>query len=128
MLDYIVLIVDPDSVLRDELGVNLRKYYRVLSAADIKEALQLLELFSVDLIVTEWKFGNNDAFEFIQTVKKEDKFWRFNSKDTRPVLILSEVVDLLNVIAAKKTGADDFVPKPYDWIDLLSKIQRLLKK
>jgi FixJ family two-component response regulator len=44
------------------------------------------------------------------------------------VVMLTGFADLKNAIESKKLGADDFVSKPYDLVDLLTTIERVLSE
>jgi YesN/AraC family two-component response regulator len=61
---------------------------------------------------------NIDGFEVIKFVKEK---WP-NTK----VVMLTGFADLKNAIESKKLGAEDFVSKPYDLVDLLTTVERVL--
>ena len=58
------------------------------------------------------------ADEVLKFIKKEHPAVK--------VIMLTGFADLKNAIESKKLGADDFVSKPYDLVDLLTTIERVL--
>ncbi len=59
-----------------------------------------------------------DGFEVLKFIKEK-------KPDTK-VIMLTGFADLKNAIESKKLGAEDFVSKPYDLVDLLTTIERVL--
>jgi FixJ family two-component response regulator len=61
---------------------------------------------------------NVDGFEVLKFVKER---W-----PKTKVVMLTGFADLKNAIESKKLGAEDFVSKPYDLVDLLTTVERVL--
>jgi FixJ family two-component response regulator len=61
---------------------------------------------------------NVDGFEVLKFVKER---W-----PQTKVVMLTGFADLKNAIESKKLGAEDFVSKPYDLVDLLTTVERVL--
>jgi two-component system response regulator HydG len=59
-----------------------------------------------------------DGFEVLKFVKE--------NHPTSKVIMLTGFADLKNAIESKKLGAEDFVSKPYDLVDLLTTVERVL--
>ncbi len=114
-----ILVVDDEDALRTVLSSELTSEgYDVRSAADGDEAIEVLKREKVDLILLDIKMPRMNGFEVLRHVKK-----------TRPrtkVVMLTAFADLKNAIESKKLGAEDFVSKPYDLVDLLTTIDRVL--
>lgn len=114
-----ILVVDDEDALRTVLSSELTSEgYDVRSAADGDEAIEVLKRETVDLILLDIKMPRMNGFEVLRHVKK-----------TRPrtkVVMLTAFADLKNAIESKKLGAEDFVSKPYDLVDLLTTIDRVL--
>ncbi|MEI7907645.1 MAG: response regulator, partial [Bacteroidota bacterium] len=88
------------------------------SAADGDEAISILEQKSFHLVLLDIKMPRVDGFEVLKFIKEK-------RPDTK-VIMLTGFADLKNAIESKKLGAEDFVSKPYDLVDLLTTIERVL--
>ncbi len=61
-----------------------------------------------------------NGFEVLKYIKEKH--------EKTKVVMLTGFADLKNAIESKKLGADDFVSKPYDLVDLLTTIERVLSE
>jgi DNA-binding NtrC family response regulator len=114
-----ILVVDDEDALRTVLSAELEgEGYKVSSAADGSEAISALKSQTFDLILLDIKMPNVDGFEVLKYVKE-------NHPSTK-VIMLTGFADLKNAIESKKLGAEDFVSKPYDLVDLLTTVERVL--
>lgn len=118
---YNILIVDDVEALRVTLSNELSSEgYNIKSASDGVEALLLLKHHHFDLVILDIKMPKMDGFEVLKEIKQ--KFI------ATKVIMLSGFADLKNVVESRRLGADDFVSKPYDLIDLLMTIKRILNE
>lgn len=114
-----ILVVDDEDALRTVLSSELEgEGYQVASAADGEEAIKILGGQAFDLILLDIKMPKVDGFEVLKFVKQ-------NQPKTK-VIMLTGFADLKNAIESKKLGAEDFVSKPYDLVDLLTTVERVL--
>jgi DNA-binding NtrC family response regulator len=114
-----ILVVDDEEALRTVLSSELEgEGYNVSMAADGEEAISVLGANQFDLILLDIKMPNVDGFEVLKFVKQ-------NQPSTK-VIMLTGFADLKNAIESKKLGAEDFVSKPYDLVDLLTTVERVL--
>jgi DNA-binding NtrC family response regulator len=114
-----ILVVDDEDALRTVLTNELvNEGYEVRNAADGDEAITELQKAEYDLVLLDIKMPRVNGFEVLRFIK--DHLPR-----TR-VVMLTGFADLKNAIESKKLGADDFVSKPYDLVDLLTTIERVL--
>jgi two-component system, NtrC family, nitrogen regulation response regulator NtrX len=114
-----ILVVDDEEALRTVLSTELSSEgYEVSTASDGHDAIELVKDNNYDLVLLDIKMPNVDGFEvlkFVKGVKPEIK-----------VIMLTGFADLKNAIESKRLGAEDFVSKPYDLVDLLTTIERVL--
>ncbi len=114
-----ILVVDDEEALRTVLSTELSSEgYEVSTAADGSEAIDLVKGNNFDLVLLDIKMPNVDGFEVLKYVKE-------NKPDIK-VIMLTGFADLKNAIESKRLGAEDFVSKPYDLVDLLTTIERVL--
>jgi YesN/AraC family two-component response regulator len=90
----------------------------VSTASDGDEAIDLLQAHSYDLILLDIKMPRVDGFQVLRFVKEKLPHIK--------VIMLTGFADLKNAIESKKLGAEDFISKPYDLVDLLATIERVL--
>ncbi len=116
-----ILVVDDEDALRTVLSTELASAgYKVGTATDGDEAISEVQNKKFDLILLDIKMQRVDGFEVLKFVKK-------NYPGTK-VIMLTGFADLKNAIESKKLGAEDFVSKPYDLVDLLTTIERVLSE
>jgi DNA-binding NtrC family response regulator len=114
-----ILVVDDEDALRTVLSSELAgEGYQVASAADGEEAIKIIDSATFDLILLDIKMPNVDGFEVLKFVKER--------QPKTKVIMLTGFADLKNAIESKKLGAEDFVSKPYDLVDLLTTVERVL--
>lgn len=114
-----VLVVEDDEILRLTLAdILLEEGFEVRSAANGREALEVIADWEPRLIILDLMMPEIDAFEFrrrqrIAGVAPEAR-----------VLVLSAARDLHD--AAEQVGAHAWLPKPFRLTDVLDTIDRLL--
>ncbi len=116
-----ILVVDDEDALRTVLGGELaNEGYEVRTAADGDEAISELDKSPFDLVLLDIKMPRLNGFEVLKFIKEKH--------EKTKVVMLTGFADLKNAIESKKLGADDFVSKPYDLVDLLTTIERVLNE
>jgi two-component system nitrogen regulation response regulator NtrX len=116
-----VLVVDDEKSVRDSIKMILEyERFDVQFAEDGPTALQRVEAATFDLVLLDIKMPRVNGFEVLKHIKE-------NAARTK-VVMLTGFADLKNAIESKKLGADDFVSKPYDLVDLLTTIERVLNE
>ena len=116
-----ILVVDDEDSLRSVLSNELSGAgYDVATAVDGNEAITAVQNKKLDLVLLDIKMPGPDGFEVLKFIKKD--FPRVK------VIMLTGFADLKNAIESKKHGAEDFVSKPYDLVDLLTTIERVLSE
>ncbi len=114
-----LLIVDDEKHTRDGLRSSLEDNYDVYVAADIQEALNILEADPVDVMVTDLRLGGEDGMKLI------DKALALPHS---PVCIMMTAYGSVDTaVEAMKHGAYDFITKPLNIDRLEILIQRALR-
>jgi YesN/AraC family two-component response regulator len=91
-----------------------------VTAADGLEAVTELGKKTFDLVLLDIKMPNMNGFEVLKVIKEKHAGTK--------VIMLTGFADLKNAIESKKLGAEDFVSKPYDLVDLLTTIDRVMSE
>ena len=117
-----ILVVDDEDALRTVLSIGLTSqgYNVVSTVSDGDEAISELQKETFDLVVLDIKMPRVNGFEVLKFVKEKHP-------ETK-VVMLAGFADFGNVIDVKKLGAEDFVAKPFDLANLLTKIERVLSE
>ena len=116
-----VLVVDDEEALRSVLSNELiNEGYDVQTASDGDDAMAEIDKTPFDLVLLDIKMPRVSGFEVLKHIKER-------AGGTK-VVMLTGFADLKNAIESKKLGADDFVSKPYDLVDLLTTIERVLNE
>jgi two-component system response regulator AtoC len=119
-----VLIVDDERNLRDSLAeLFTSEGYRVLQAGDGNEALQLLQSPTdlPDVIFLDLKMAGRDGMATLFAVKKREETKRI------PVVIMTSFGGSEQTIVAMKSGAYDYITKPFEADDLLRTAARAVE-
>jgi DNA-binding NtrC family response regulator len=116
-----ILVVDDEEALRNILsGELVSSGYDVSTAGDGEEAMRAIQNKKFHLVLLDIKMPRMDGFEVLRYIKKNHPAVK--------VIMLTGFADLKNAIESKKHGAEDFVSKPYDLVDLLTTIERVLSE
>ena len=114
-----ILVVDDEEALRTVLsGELVNEGYEVGTAGDGDEAIALIKQQPFNVVLLDIKMPKVDGFEVLKFIKKDYPAIK--------VIMLTAFADLKNAIESKKLGAEDFISKPYDLVDLLTTIERVL--
>jgi serine phosphatase RsbU (regulator of sigma subunit) len=118
-----ILIVDDEPLNIDYLEQELEDLdYEVLSARNGQEALELVDSQLPDMILLDIMMPIMDGFEVLARLKAE-KQWR-----DIPVVVISALSDMNNVVKGIELGAEDYLPKPFDPVLLHARIKSGLEK
>jgi DNA-binding response OmpR family regulator len=115
-----VLVVDDERQIRDLLGEFLeREGYEVFLASAGEEAIELAERKIPHAILLDVKMPGIDGIEVCKRLKAEPK------TQFIPVIMITGYVD--NKMVAIESGADDFVNKPVDLVELAARVRSILR-
>ena len=114
-----ILLVDDDQRLRELLKDYLsEKNFKVYISEDFIEAKEILNFLIFDLVILDRMMPSGDGIDLISHIK--------NISNT-PIIMLTAMGEDNNKIQGLKTGADDYVPKPFEPEELYLRILNLLK-
>lgn len=116
-----LLVVDDASDMREVLQRNLTaEGYRILTATGVPDAVKILETTSVDLVITDLKMPKVSGLDLVRHVRE-------NLPDTE-VIMITGYASVNGAVEAVKTGAEEYLPKPFTDEELLSAVGRALDK
>ena len=106
-----ILLVDDDQALLRLLTIRLEQQgYQIISTDDGAKALQLLQQFPVDVVISDLRMPNIDGMMLFDQIKA--------SFPTMPVILITAHGTIQDAIAATKLGMYGFITKPIDHQEL----------
>ena len=115
-----ILLVEDDPDALDLASYVLRRErFVVLEASDGAQALRRWKADRPDLVILDLGVPSLDGFEVLRRIRDEDQ---------TPVLVLTGRRDAHDVIRTFNLGTDDFMPKPYQFPELVARVRALLRR
>lgn len=99
----------------------LSKDYEIVKAYDGKEALRKVETTSPDLILLDIMMPGINGYEVCKILKENEKTMYI------PIIIVTAIQEKEARIKAIEAGADDFLNKPVDELELTARVKSLLR-
>ncbi len=116
----LLLIEDEKKIAQFILKGLQEEGYAVDFAQDGKEGLSMAQVYTYDLIITDIMMPRMDGIEFISQLRKLHQ--------NTPVIILSAKNNVNDKVMGLDAGADDYLAKPFTFIELLARIRALLRR
>ena len=118
-----ILVVEDDLALCELLTWNLgAEGYDVRSTGDGEEALLMVREQAPDAIILDWMIEQVPGIEVCRQLRKDKETVKI------PILMLTARGEEEDRIRGLKTGADDYVTKPFSPRELLARIEALLRR
>ena len=115
-----VLVVEDDPNIRELLQLYLEKDgYAVTLAADGGQGLAKFHAIKPDLVLLDVMMPVMDGWAVCKAIRAEDN---------TPVIMLTAKGETDDKVAGLKTGADDYVTKPFEMKELLARIEAVLRR
>ena len=116
-----ILVVDDSSATLEVIQRNLAaEGYQVFTAPGVAEAIEILKGTELDLVITDLKMPKVSGLDLVRHIGE-------NFKDTE-VMMITGYPSVEGAVEAVKTGAEEFLPKPFTDAELLSAVGRVLDK
>lgn len=119
-MKYRVLVVDDDQEIVRAIQIYLEKEdYEILTAYNGEQALQILEKEEVHLILLDLMMPVMDGMSALQRIRRERSI---------PVIIISAKAEDMDKIVGLDHGADDYVTKPFNPLELVARVKSQLRR
>ena len=115
-----VLVVDDERNMRLLTAARLDGQYKVLTAKDGEEALEIIHKGGVDLVVADIMMPHMDGYELLRKLRDEGY--------SMPFLFLTAKESLEDKERGFSLGTDDYITKPFSSDELLWRIKALLRR
>ena len=114
-----ILVVEDEAPIRDLISINLQLVgYEVFTAEDGIMAEEFLERQRVDLILLDVMIPGIDGFSLIEKIKKHNT----------PVIFVTAKESVVDRVKGLRLGADDYIIKPFETMELLARIEVVLRR
>ena len=115
-----ILIVDDEKEIRDLIDIYLKgEGYETLKAENGEEALEILEKNDVDLIILDIMMPKVNGIEACLKIREEREM---------PIIMLSAKSEDMDKILGLNTGADDYLTKPFNPLELVARVKSQLRR
>lgn len=115
-----ILVCDDDKEIVEAIEIYLlQEGYEVLKAYDGMEALRVLETEHVDLLVMDVMMPKLDGIRATLKIREENNM---------PIIILSAKSEDADKILGLNIGADDYVTKPFNPLELVARVKSQLRR
>ena len=115
----ILLVDDNPKYLKDALPFY---GYKVTTATDGLQALEKLSQQSFDIVLLDVIMPNMDGWETLKNIRENSKYKHV------PVIMVTAVSEDQKMISGLKTGADDYIIKPFILPNLLARMEAVLRR
>ncbi|MDJ0783794.1 MAG: sigma-54 dependent transcriptional regulator [Desulfosarcinaceae bacterium] len=118
---HLILAVDDNRNALEIIRRTLSKSgYRVMTCEGVPDAVEVMIKHHIDLVITDLKMPKHDGLELVRYVSE-------NFFDTA-VIMVTAYPSIEGAVEAIKSGADDFLAKPYTAEELTSTVQQALER
>lgn len=115
-----ILMIDDDALLAEPLATYFRRFdFALDSATRPSEGLAKLHGTPYDAAILDVMLPEMDGFELCRAIRRESDI---------PIVMLTARGDVMDRIVGLEIGADDYLPKPFEPRELLTRIQAVLRR
>ena len=117
---YRILVVDDDKDILQTIKGNLElDGYEVLTALDGRTCLQVAREHRPDLIILDLNLPDIDGIKACQIMRREFEF---------PIIMLTARDGVADKVLGLECGADDYIVKPFNYLELSARIKSIFKR
>jgi DNA-binding response OmpR family regulator len=118
-MTYNILIADDEPEIIELLQLYLEKDYNVIGAANGLEAMSIVQSQTIDLAILDIMMPGMDGLKLIKKIRETDHL---------PVIFLSAKSQHHDKILGLGLGADDYITKPFNPLEIVARVQALLRR
>jgi DNA-binding response OmpR family regulator len=116
-----VLVAEDDAPLRSVLERGLREYGYVVDAVpDGEAAIDYLRAYEYDVVVLDWRMPKISGLDVIEQARRQGL--------RTPILMLTARDATADRVAGLNSGADDYLIKPFEFAELVARLQALQRR
>lgn len=120
MENYNILVVEDDIAIANSIEIFLKNQnYNILKAYDGEEGLKLFYENKIDLVIMDLMMPNMTGEEAIVKIRE---------KSYVPILILSAKSEDMDKVVGLNIGADDYITKPFNSLELIARVNSAIRR
>ena len=117
---YNILVVDDDKEIVRAIEIYLKKEgYNLLKAYHGNQALKIIQENEIHLIILDIMMPQKDGIETLKEIRKDKSI---------PVILLSAKSEDYDKIGGLNSGADDYITKPFNPLELIARVNSCLRR
>lgn len=117
---YNILVVDDDKEIVKAIEIYLGKEnYKIIKAYDGEQALEKIKENEIQLVILDIMMPKKDGIETLEEIRKDKNI---------PVIILSAKSEDIDKINGLNIGADDYVTKPFNILEVKARIKAIMRR
>jgi len=118
---YLIVVVEDEPSVRSSLTLNLElEGFRVVSASDGDEGLEVIEKNRPHLIILDVMMPKRDGYQVCKDLR--------NNGDSTPIILLTAKSKEVDKVLGLELGADDYLGKPFGMLELIARVKALLRR
>ena len=115
-----ILVVDDEKEIADVVELYLKNdQYNVLTFYTGQDALNCINSTKIDLAILDIMLPDIDGFQILKQIREKYKF---------PVIMLTAKTEYMDKITGLTLGADDYIPKPFNPLELVARVKAQLRR
>lgn len=115
-----ILVIDDESEIRELLKIYLKNHgYNILEASNGLDALSIFCDKDIDLVLVDIMMPKLDGIEFVKRLRQDSVI---------PIIFISAKSEDMDKIFGLQIGADDYIAKPFNPLEVISRVQSLLRR
>ena len=115
-----VLVVDDEKEIADVVELYLQNdQYKVFKFYNGQDALDCINSTKIDLAILDIMLPDIDGFQILKQIRQ---------KYTFPVIMLTAKTEYMDKITGLTLGADDYIPKPFNPLELVARVKAQLRR
>ncbi len=115
-----ILLIEDEAGISQMIKVQLKMFgFDVHEAIDAKTALSTKDIESIDAIVLDWMLPDEEGPNLIPKLRQ---------RTNAPILMLTARSEMVDKLTGFEAGADDYLTKPFDMMELIARIKALIRR
>lgn len=119
-MDGYILVVDDDKDIRNLLGIYLKNEgFKYIKCDNAYTAMDVLQNHKIDLILLDVMMPGLDGIQACMKIRE---------REVMPIIFMSAKTDDLDKIHGLMAGADDYIAKPFNPVELITRVKAQLRR
>lgn len=119
-MEHTILIVEDEQGIRETLKIFLKNQgYHILEAANGKEGLEIIQNHEIHLAIVDIMMPVMDGITMVMKLRNDYDF---------PIIFLSAKSEDIDKITGLNLGADDYVTKPFEPMELIARVNSNMRR